>query len=357
MVVAVRVGLVGVAGLCVLMTGARRAGAASAERTFHVEYEASAACPGEVWFAEAVSSRAAGAQYVEEAEAAIRFRVELRAGTSALWVMLDEGRSRREFSGDSCADIAQAMVVVAAMVVEAEPADRLTTSDGVVSQTTPAVVSPPALEAPALAPIVAPPPLAARPPPAAAPASPTPRPENVAEPARWLLAVGAGLTTETAVASAPPFGGATGVELSWRRERRWGFASHLEALAMLPRTEKGNVGDAELRLAAGRGSMCGVRSFATLDLQPCLTVDVGALRAIGTGDQVSNATEQVMPWVAGGVALRTEYWLARSVALEAVLGARLLQRHDNFYLRPGSSVYRVPVGSFGLQFGIKFAVF
>ena len=126
---------------------------------------------------------------------------------------------------------------------------------------------------------------------------------------------------------------------------------------MLPRTEKGNVGDAELRLTAGRGSICGVRSFAAFDLQPCLTLDVGALRAIGTGDQVSNATEQVMPWVAGGVALRTEYWLARSVALDVALGARLLQRHDNFYLRPGSSVYRVPVGSFGLQFGVKIGIF
>ncbi len=353
MVVPVRVGFVGVAGLCLLMTGARRAGAASAERTFYVEYEAGAACPGEAWFAEAVSSRATGAQRVAEAEAAIRFRVELRAGTSALWVILDEGQSRREFSGDSCADVAQAMVVVAAMVVEAAPADRLTTSDGVVSQTTPAVVSPPAPAA-----IVAPPPAAAPPPPSVAPpASPTPRLENVAKPARWLLAVGAGLTTETAVASAPPFGGVAGVELSWRRERRWGFVGHLEALATLPRTEKGNVGDAELRLAAGRASICGVRSFAAFDLQPCLTLDVGALRAIGSGDQVSNATEQVMPWVAGGVALRTEYWLARSVAFDAVLGARLLQRHDNFYLRPGSSVYRVPVGSFGLQIGVKIAIF
>ncbi|MEI9948698.1 MAG: hypothetical protein WDO74_06870 [Pseudomonadota bacterium] len=352
MVVAVRVGFVGVAALCLLMTGARRAGAASAERTFHVEYEAGAACPGEAWFAEAVSRRAAGAQRVAEAEAAIRFRVELRVGTSALWVILDEGQSRREFSGDSCADVAEAMVVVAAMVVEAAPADRLTTSDGVVSQTTPAAVSPAAPAA-----IVAPPPAAAPSPPAAPPAAPTPRPENVAKPARWLFAVGAGLTTETAVASAPPFGGVAGVELSWRRERRWGFASHLEALATLPRTENGNVGDAELRLAAGRGSICGVRSFAAFDLQPCLTLDVGALRAIGSGDQVSNATERVMPWVAGGVALRTEYWLARSVALDAVLGARLLQRHDNFYLRPGSSVYRVPVGSFGLQIGVKIAIF
>jgi len=351
MVVAVRLGFVGLTGLCLLMTGARRAGAASAERTFHVEYEAGAACPGEAWFAEAVSSRVRGAQRVAEPEAAIRFRVELRAGTSALWVILDEGRSRREFSGESCADIAEAMVVLAAMVLEAEPAFRLTTSDGVERQTTPSVASPPAPEAPAPARVVAPPP------PAAPSASPTPEPENVAEPARWLLAVGAGLTTETAVASAPPIGGVAGVELSWRRERHWGFASHLEALATLPRTVEGNVGDAELHLAAGRGSICGVRSFAAFDLQPCLTLDVGALRAIGTGDQVSNATEQVMPWVAGGVALRTEYRLASSVALDAVLGARLLQRHDNFYLRPGSSVYRVPAGSFGLQFGVKIAIF
>src|SRR5947207_6530916 len=115
MVVAVRFGFAGVAGLCLLMMGARAAGAAPAERTFHVEYDAGATCPGEAWFVEAISLRAAGAQRVAEAEAAIRFRVELRAGTSALWVMLDEGRSRREFSSDSCADIAEAMVVVAAM--------------------------------------------------------------------------------------------------------------------------------------------------------------------------------------------------------------------------------------------------
>jgi len=354
MLVAVRYGLV--AGLGLWMTVARHASAGSTERTFHVDYEASESCPGQAWFVEAVSRRAAGSQHVAAAEAVIRFRVELQVGKSALWVMLDEGQSRREFSGDSCADIAEAIVVVAAMVVEAAPADRLATSDGVVSSTTPASTSPPAPEVPVSTPIVAPPPTASSARATAAP-RPTPRIDSSTEPGRWAFAVGAGPATETAVASTAAFGGVAGVELSWHRERRWGFAGHLEALATLPRTETSSRGNAELRLATGRASVCGVRSFAAFRLQPCLTLDVGALRALGIGDQVDNATPQTMPWIAGGLALRTEYWLGRSIAVEAALGARLLQRHDNFYLRPGHSVYQVPAGSFGLQIGVKLAIF
>jgi hypothetical protein len=64
-----------------------------------------------------------------------------------------------------------------------------------------------------------------------------------------------------------------------------------------------------------------------------------------------------MPWIAGGLALRAEYWLGRSVALEAALGVRLLSRRDRFFLRPGSTAYQVPRASVGAQVAAKIAIF
>jgi len=335
------------AGLALLVV--RAAVAAPAERTFHVEYAAAPGCPEEARFVEALLARTSGAERAPAAEAALRFRVELGQSVSTLWVELDEGRSRREISGASCQDMMETLAVIAAMVVEAEPGARLSVTDGVVSEDVPAPVP----AAPAPPPPPAEPPPAEPPRPRAARSKPAP----LSPAPRWKLAALAGLLTETAVASTPPPGGAVGVELSWRRERAWGFASRLEALATLPVTEQASDGDAELRLATGRGSACGLRSFGGFGLEPCLTLDIGALWAKGTGQRVLNPTEKRMPWIGGGVALRAEYWLGRSVALEASLGGRLLSRRDRFYLKDDSTAYQVPIGSFGAQIAAKIAIF
>jgi hypothetical protein len=337
------------AGLAILC--ARPALAAPAERTFHVEYTAAPDCPEEARFVEALLARAKGAERVAAEEAAIRFRVEIGPSTGTLGVELDEGRSRREISGASCQDLMETLAVIAAMVVEAEPGARLTVTDGVVSDVPEPAPAAPATPLPA-PPIAEPPRVEPRP-------SPVSRSDAAPLPseARWRLAALVGLATETAVASTPPPGGTLGVELSWRRERAWGFASRLEGFATLPATEQASEGDAELRLATGRGSACGLRGLGAFGLQPCLTLDVGYLWAKGTGARVRNPSEKTMPWIAGGVALSAEYWLGRSVALEAGLGARLLWRRDRFFLEDDSTVYQVPILSFGAQIAAKVAIF
>jgi hypothetical protein len=336
-----------------IVATARVAFAAPPERTFYVEYIAEGGCPDQARFVEALLARASGAESVDEARAAIRFRVELQEGASALGVEVEEGRSRREFSGGSCQDRMETMALVAAMVIEAEPGSRLSASDGVVSQPPAATVPAPASSR---APVAAAPVVTQPPAPRASEARPIEQ-AAAAPAARWALALTAGLTLESAVASSPPLGGVIGVDLSWRREQRWGWGGRLEALATLPATEQASVGAAELRLAAARASACTLRAFGAFVLVPCLSLDVGVLWATGTGEQVQNATEATMPWIAPGLTVRAEHWLAGSVALDAALGARLLTRYDEFYLRPGSTAYQVPRGSFGGQIGLKFAIF
>jgi hypothetical protein len=325
------------------------------DRAFHVEYDASVDCPPVARFTEALLARSKRAEQVADLEqASIRFRVEARAEASTLWVTLDEGSSRREFSGTSCEDLVETMAVVAAMVVEAEPgsrlsgADRVARPEPVVARASESSLAPPSATAPTKAPVPA------------APSATRSADSSTATPApamRWKLAASAGVITETATASTPPLGGVAGMELAFRPERGWGLTSRLEVLATLPATEQGSVGDAELRWIAGRASACGRWGMGVFALGPCLVLDVGQLSAKGAGDQVNNAQERTMPWLAGGAMLRLEYRLTRSAALEAALGARLLRRHDLFYLRPAAAVFQVPAASFGAQLGVNIAIF
>src|SRR5688500_13265582 len=115
------------AWLAALMAGPQAR--AQSERTFHVEYAASTGCPAESSIVEAILARAAGAEHVALPAAVVRLRVELRHDSATLWVELAEGRLRREISAASCADVMEAMAVMSAIVIEAEPGSRLAASD------------------------------------------------------------------------------------------------------------------------------------------------------------------------------------------------------------------------------------
>jgi hypothetical protein len=336
---------------------APQARATQPERTFHVEYAASAGCPDESRFVEAILARAAGAEHVALPAAVVRLRVELRHDSATLWVELAEGRLRREISAASCADVMEAMAVMSAIVIEAEPGSRLTASDAFEFVPKPTADATPPKAAPESTPADP----ASAPSAATTPSAGIHRPPRPRAPAALTLGFVAELAMESAVASAPPLGAALGAEIGGARQGRWGLATRVELFATLPATEvAAPYGEAELRLIAGRWNACAQRALGAFSVQPCATLDVGTLWGQGAGEQVLNPTEGSMLWLAPGLLLRGRYVVAAPVSLEAALGAKLLTRGGSGFVfgpPPHRTAYQLPNASLSAQIGLYLAIF
>jgi hypothetical protein len=330
----------------------------SVERRYSLEYRAAPECPAAPALAQAIESRTPGAAQQSARDAMVRLRVELREdGTSTLWVDLPQGRSRRDFPPAACADTLASIAVIASMVLETDASERFSAVESVMDRldpdaSTPEPILPEAAPETTLAP--------------ARPAEETPAqpPGQVHKPAperaKLRVAFAAGPLLESAVARNAAWGADAGI-VAWLEPRRpsvWVPSIRAQALATLPATVRAEQGDLELRLLAGRLHVCPMRLpvGASLRIVPCLTGDIGVLRARGTGQTVKPLAP-TMPWLALGGTLRAQLALGRVVALESWLGLRGLARADTFvFSRPDLVGYQVPHWSLGAGLGLSLAL-
>ena len=332
----------------------------TAERGYSLEYRAVAGCPDAAALVHAIESRTPGA-VARPGSAAVNLRVELREDeTSTLWIDLPEGGSRREFPRAACADAVASIAVIASMVLEADASQRRATVKAVMDDVAPERPDPPRpeLDVPTTATTL----------PVAPARDSKGRDTGFRQPAQasgWVrsplrFAVTAGPLFESAVAENAAWGANAGVA-AWLEPRRasvWVPSIQVEALATLPTTVQASLGDVALQLLVGRLHLCPLRFLVgtSLRLVPCLTGDLGVLRARGTGQTV-DPEEPRMPWMALGSTLRAQLRLGRSLGLESWLGLRGLARADTFvFSSPDFLAYQVPQWSLGAGLGLSLAL-
>jgi len=322
---------------------------------FSLELTTGNDCPPGTDFVRQVIARVPTAEQVESQRADVGFQVEIASGgVSSLTVTLPQGSSRRELRDVTCEEATATFVLIAALVLDARPDERLKAVD---QSAQPLAATPAADAKPAPSQPEAPPALAER------RATPSPAP-----PARGELQLGfdAGLGVESAVAPTPPPAGVLGLGVSWNRFSVWSPELRAEFLGTASSTYRGAaLGRVALRLLAGRLSACPLRFRLTtrVHLATCGTFDVGRLKADGAAEPDLNvsASSAEMTWLALGLAARGELRLSELFELELLASAKGLFHNDVFTVDSTtepvthSPVYDVPKLSVGLQagFGVR----
>jgi hypothetical protein len=319
--------------------------------TFTLELEAAGCATTAQDLSSAILARVPSAHRLDAEKPDVAFLAEVRSGgTSALQVSLAEGSSRREFPGVSCEEASAIIALIAALVLDARPEERLKATELAAVPEPPKPTDedkkseqpkPPAEPAPAVA--------------------TTPDRGAGAPKTKPRFGVSAALALETAVARTPPFGGAFGIDLLWDKPSFIAPELRGELLVTGSSSQATQAGSVRLNLIAGRLSACParLRFEGVASVTACATFDIGSLHAQGyPAGQLAS-----MPWYAGGVAALGDIPLTRAVSVQLTAGARLLVNHDNFTLRQLDAqgaetgqiaVYRVPIYSADFGVGLAF---
>lgn len=223
----------------------------------------------------------------------------------------------REVPGRNCQEVASAMALIAALMVD---------------------------------------PLAARSEDDSTPVVPSRRPARRPHAAEsdWTLRGDLRLTGRTAVAPEVAWGESIGAMLTWEKNRFRPSVqlSFLRAQGSASRS----FGSAELRWTAGQLVLCpwGAQPGTSWDVRACALFQLGRLR--GSGYDTPNPTEGTIVWSAAGIQLEGRLKLVGP--LWAGVDAALLQpfTQERFYVEPSRTLFRVPAWgtSFGAGLGLLF---
>ncbi len=319
-----------------------------------VRYQAPEGCPTEAQFLEQLFSRTRRARPAPADPSARLFVVTIETqGTrtaGALEVTNPDGAvTRRTVDGADCSEVASALALIAALTVDPTAATGSVRSDGQMPPVAPAgPAGIPDDRAPA-----APPPVVAQEPRLVAndrPATAMPRPEpRVQQPARrngarW--SIGADGETWLGLVPRPAVGG--GVFVGVAGSDGSGPSLRLSTLALATNTSlSGSVG-ARLTWFAENIQACplGLALSDATRLDTCIAVDVGVLRAKGTG--LTHPSVDVKPWIVPGALARLAYVLAPRWAIEAGGGVLVpVHRYPFLYGTQSASTedaqpYRLP---------------
>ncbi len=302
--------------------------------TFSVTYHAGDDCPTRAQLEAAIVARAPASRPAEDAH--VRFDVELAPEPGQkrrLRVALDDGSSQdREIDADDCAEAAQSMAVIAAMILASRPTPT-----------------------PEVAPVAEPAPEPA-PAPKPAPAAPQAAPRRDPSPTRptWL-AVAAGVGLESAAAPSSVYAAFASIELgsvtgaalapSLRLSARYGRAADVST----------PIGDARFELVVARLHACALRlGGASAEVRLCAVVDGGALLARGI--DARNERSQTMPWVGAGAGAIGQLGLSRRLRLELTGGARGLFVRDQFVFAPSVLIHQPPVIAWDFSAGLAYSL-
>ncbi|RYZ07256.1 MAG: hypothetical protein EOO73_12890 [Myxococcales bacterium] len=297
--------------------------------TFSVAYHAGEDCPTVAQLEAAILARAPQARAAEGAQ--VRFEVELAPAPGQprrLRVELDDGSSQdREIAADDCAEAAQSMAVIAAMILASRPA------------------SPPAPvqeSAPKPAPSAEPLPT---PPAAPAPRQPATRPT-------WL-AVSGGVGLEGGAAPSPAYAASASVELGAVTGAALAPSVRLTALYGRAVDVTTPVGDARFQLLLARVHACGLRlAWNRAELRLCAVADTGAVLARGI--EARNERSQTMPWLSAGAGAIGQLGLSRRLRLDLSGSARGVVVRDHFVFAPTTQVHQPPVITWYFRAGLAY---
>lgn len=314
-------------------------------------YEAPAECPGGEAFAAAVRAQTKSATLViggdgslENTDFGLVF-VRITRAESHLHGRLsieEPGReaSVREVTATTCEEVVSALALMTALAIDADLSAR--------PPAAPPTAAAPPPKAAGKTPI--PSPAAKNPAPASqlknqnqrspqprAPAAPTPWPGP-----RWGLGAHAGAFG--ALAPSLAWGAVSFLDRSaWNTTgEAWSLRLGL-ALAESPSIGLAE-GTATFRWIVARASACPLAVAAgPLTARPCLGIDAGALRGLGSGDKITKPLEETRGWLAATGLGRLQLHLGEGVYLEAEGGFTLPFIRDRFvFVKPRRDIHAVP---------------
>jgi hypothetical protein len=308
-VVAVAAGLVTAAVL-------RNASAQPAIENVRIDYRAPESCPDRDWVLRRIRARTERFQLRPDDVAARIFAIAIAESggrySGTLEITEPGPRARttsRRIEAPICNEVAEGLALIAALTID--PRARLEVEEE------PEKEQPPPRE-----PVTPPPP----PRPLPLPSGPEPEP-----PALPYLSSGAGLAAASGIAPASLWGMQAFVEVGKASEGNW--LSPSLRLSVRHLRHDGivfNEGIANFRLAAVAADVCPLRAASrTLEIRPCVTGELGSLRAAGT--QTPDPQQSDRGWAAVGGLLRVAVWLG-SLGLEASAGVEAPLRRDRFVL-------------------------
>lgn len=314
--------------------------AASSGPTFAVSYNAPPDCPNQATFEAAILARVAHARRASSGETPqIRFEAELRTEAESkpyLRIILADGTEQvREIADDACTNAVQSMAIIAAMVLEAQPA--------------PTPASTPEAEAEP-----------ERPPPVLDLRAETRLPSSIPSPSpqpsrpTWLR-LGASGVAEGAAAPSPAWGGALHAELGSQTSGVLAPSIRVSALYARAATVETAAGDARFQLLLGRAHLCWLRwGTAAAQVRWCALAEAGVLAANGLN--ALKQRSQTMPWIGIGLGAVFEQRLEGRWSLELGASARGLPIHDEFVFAPGTKVHQVPVVTWDFWVGLSYRI-
>jgi len=263
-----------------------------------------------------------------------------------------EGAERR-ISAASCAEVVQALAIVAALAIDAN-ASQTAHADGpegaAPGQPAPVV---PAAPASASAAAEAPPPAPQPKPP---PSSETQTSAAVPDPLRlsWFLGVQAGVELAEPRSIAFPTGALTG-DVALERGTLLSPSLRAALSSSLDATVSSASGRASFALTTLRLEPCPVRVrlSGVFGLVPCAVFDAGLVSAAGEG--VNHHQSRLRPWIAAGAAERLFVALAARWRLDIEAGVVAAISRDTFQFLPDETVYEfsgpIPFVAAGVSFG------
>ena len=296
-----------VRALLVTLASALLAGVAdAAPEPIRVSYAVPDGCPDEVRFVAGLEARARIVRTTSVAARLFAVAIETDADghlRGALTVTgTDSTVTRRDVAGATCAELVDALQLVAALAIEEQATRALQRADD--------------------------------------------EPVAFAPPRRspWYLAVGAGVERYTGMTPGAVFGVPVHVALGRRRgpSVRVTFA----------RTQRDDGALAGFRWTAGRVEGCPwALGSAALHLAPCAGLDAGVLDARGA--TVAMPLAETRPWLAPEATARLHAQAGRfALELEATLAVPIVR--DRFFIAPNTTVHRVSALTTGV--GINLSV-
>lgn len=229
--------------------------------------------------------------------------------------------SAREIQGNSCAEVVEALSLVAALSGQAMSSGL--THDAPLSR------------APSVAERLD--------------AEPQDRsPPRVAEAPAEAVRLGPAVfvVMQSAAAPRPALGAGLGLSMEWPRVGRW--APWLQVGAYQLRGGEIPLRDTGVRahfdLLAAHAVACPLRLPArgAWSLQPCADLDLGRLTGSGAGSAVLRATPRAAWWASTGLALRAEVTPWGPVRISTSLGFTLPWNRHEFVFAPDTVAFRVP---------------
>lgn len=329
------------------------AGGANAAEPSALVYEASPSCPGQRAFVSAVRARTN--EWTEAETASRTFLVRVAVGDDrrarGTLVITNGGKTGtpRVVDAVTCAEAVQALSFIVALAIDpyadAPPAAHAGEATPPALARPTASVTASASATPAESPGSAAPP-ASRAVPGAESAPQPPELAKSSPERRVSWSAGVSADVLGLAAPGPVFGAAVfvGVRPTPRLDLRLSLRQAMPSTVVAGRTST------SLTWTTGRFEPCvSVVGSATLNLEPCVFVELGRLAAEGGG--VETVEQATAVWGAGGAAARAELALGQLVRLELEGGVFVPFGRSEIRYRPAFVAYRPPAAGALLSLG------